>query len=401
MESINYIRASFKSSNGWLYIMIFFVWSYPLLGLANALFLRVPGLQMIAPSIQNILLIFSIVLSAKAFIGKLKFFDAFFYFSTCFVYILQYVLFPQNEKYLYNDNFRVLITVVPFYFFGVILDHTKLKKLLFVGSCAMILFRIYHDVFFVNDFIGNLDGGGHESAMWQSYTTLPYVLYVWWYMLGRVNLLAIFFSMLGLFLIISYGNRGSLVCLISFISLYLLFFIQYKRRWLAYCLIFIISSVILYFSTEIILALNSWVEVLGMSTRLFDKFLDSDFLYTDDRDVLIDRLKPHMDNMGFWGFGIDGAFPIIGIYPHKIHYDLWVSFGYCIGTLIMLVLIYLPIKVFLSTNNKETKQLLLLFVILGIEPLFFSFSYIIWPYFFLFIGFCVGRIRKTELNPIV
>lgn len=401
MQTIKCINAALKSSEGWLYILILFSWVYPLLGLVNAVFLRVPGLDLIGPYMQITLYVCTIIFSTRAFVEKLKVSDVIFYFSICVIYLLQYILFPQNTKYLDDDALRFIFSVVPFYFIGLVLDHTKIIKMLFIASCIMILYRTYHDVFFVQDYIGTLGDGEHTSAMWQSYSTLPYVLYVWWYMFRKLNIWGIAFSVVGLILIVSYGNRGSLVCLISFVALYLLFFKHYRRKSLAYLIIVVISCLFVYFSNEIILTIGSLAENLGMSTRIIERFLNSDFLKTSDRDDLIDQLLPYMKDMGFFGYGINGYYPLIGTYPHKIHFDLWVSFGYFVGTLIMFVLAYMPYKVYKKAKDGDTIQLLLLFLILGIEPLFFSFSFISWPYFFLFIGFCVGRIRNVRLKLLL
>lgn len=400
MEITKKIKAATRTSEGWLYIMIIFAWAYPLLGLANAVMFRIPGVGQFGAYAQDTLLWISILLSLNALNKRIGISEYIFYFSIIFLILIQGIAFPQNDKYLSKDIYRILVTCAPLFYVGYVCDVNKLVRPLFYASCATIIFRFYHDVFFVSDFIGDLDGGGHDTAMWQAYTTLPYVLYVWWYTFRRFNLVSVLLAVLGFFLIISYGNRGSLVCLVSFVSLYLLFFKEYKRKWLVYSLIAIVSYLLIAFSSEIILSINLVVEEFGMSTRIFEKLMDSDLLNTDDRDVLIDQLREPMNQMGFWGYGLNGAYAFIGIYPHKIHYDLWISFGYTIGTAIMFALAYIVIRAFQKSNSDEARQLLLLFLILGIEPLFFSFSFTIWPYFFMYIGYCVGRIKNVELKTL-
>lgn len=400
MEITKKIKAVTLSSEGWLYIMILFAWAYPLLGIANAVMFKIPGVGQLGAYAQDTLLWISIILSLRAMFLRLKVGEYLFYGGICVLLLIEGTVYPENAKYIDEDIHIILVTCVPLFYIGFLWDAEKLMKPIFYFSCAMIVYRFYHDIFYVDDFIGTLDGGGHQAAMWQAYTTLPYVLYVWWYSLRKINIVPSFFSVLGLFLIISYGNRGSLVSLTTFVTMFLLFFKRYKRKWLAYSLIVIIASLIIWFSTEIVLAINFFVEDLGMSTRVLDKLLDSDLLNSDDRDILIDQLRQPMSNMGFFGYGLYGSFPIIGIYPHKIHYDLWISFGYAIGTAIMIALAYIGIRAFLKSKSDIEKQLLLLFLILGIEPLLFSFSFTIWPYFFMYIGYCVGRIKNVELKTL-
>ena len=400
MGLIRYLKSLFASEDCWLYIMIIVAWAYPLFGLVNALFLRMPIVNTVGPYMQNTILVCSILLAVKSIKRLIHISDVLFYISFCFLYLLQYIIYPQNEIYLDNDAYTALFTVAPYFFLGLFFDTKNIKKLIFIFSCAMILFRTYHDVFYVKDFIGHLGGGGESSAMWQAYTTLPYVMCVWWYMFKKISVPAILFSIIGFVLLTTYGNRGSLFCLGTFVTLYLLFFIQYRHRWLVYTLILISAFIFFIFSMEIIIGLSIFVDNLGMSTRIFDKFFGDSLINVDTRNDLINQLQPYLNNMPFGGYGINGVFRLIGIYPHKLHYDLWASYGYFIGTAIMLLLIRLFIKAYRCVkSDSDRKQMLLMITILGLEPLLFSFSYLIWPYFFMYIGYCVGRIRHIELKP--
>ena len=140
--------------------------------------------------------------------------------------------------------------------------------------------------------------------------------------------------------------------------------------------------------------MSNLVSNLGLSTRLFDLSLGDNFLYTDDRDYLINTLLNQLDSGTEYSYGLFGAYRCIGIYPHRIYVELWFSFGYIMGTIIFCLLLFVFIRSFISARNDSEKMGFLLLLCIGFIPLFFSGSFITHGMLFYFIGYCITLTKR-------
>lgn len=393
MKNLTGIHLS-SNKDLWLYVLICFVWGSQLLKIFNAIALRLPGISLIGGSINTILLVIALLLSLPAFLKKLDYGDFIFYISCLSIYVLNYLIFPENTNYLDQDFSVFFINVLPFFFIGKIMDITKLDRLLFIISALSLVIYGYHDVFFESDYIDQFN----DDALWISYSRLPYSLYILWYTFRHPKIVTIILSAFSIILSLSYGSRGPIVCVVTFISCYSILFNKYKKRILAYSLIAIVTVLFILYSEIIITSLSLLMERIGMSTRIMDHILNEEFLVSHGRETIDLRMDEALKDGGILGYGINGSYNLIGIYPHKLHIDMWISFGYFLGSLILATLAYFIFSGYKSSNSDLEKGFLVLLTVVGIETLMFSFSYLIWPYFFMLIGYCVGRRKKITLE---
>lgn len=395
-SKIGHLFKYMKSSEGWLYILIVLLWGQPLLGLFNAVALRLPIIGAIGAYMQTIVLLVAIMLSFPALIKRLRFIDVIFYLSCVGVYLIQYIAYPWSIDLLDEYFVRVIFNTIPFYFLGCVLDIKKIDKVLFITSILVIIYR-YFD-FIYGDYLSTLLED-RDSLMWVSYNTIIHVLYVIWYCFRRFSLVALIFSSLGVFLVMSYGSRGPFVLTLLFIALCLLFFVNKRYRVFAY--IGVVALVVLVVSNfnPIMIGLESIMSESGLSTRVINQITDEALLDSSTRDDLLLHLQQPMEQMGVFGLGLFGSYKYVGIYSHRIYVDFWISFGYIVGSMLMLLMLRMFLRVFIKCDKIEQGMFMILIVV-GVGTLFFSLSYMIWPFFFLLIGYCMGRLRDTQLSVI-
>ena len=157
--------------------------------------------------------------------------------------------------------------------------------------------------------------------------------------------------------------------------------------------------VLLFFNFQQIIApIASVAESFGFSTHLTDALAQGSVFEDENRELLY---------AGFWtliwqeplGYGIMGDRFISydtgifwkPIYPHNIFLELMVNFGYVIGIVLSVTLVYYIFKyVFFSKNTKYTMTLLVL-TTTSIIKLLFASSFWIDQMFFMLLGALIAR----------
>lgn len=393
------IRKYIFSNEGLLYILIAFVWANPIVKIFNAVFLRIPILSEYGPYADIIVTTAIALLSFSAIIKHLRLQDLLIWLLLIFVYLLQFIrpgLSDIVNEQLTENAYLVLFWTIPMYFVGCILDINKVHKLLFWASVICICYFLYHNLFYERALDGSLEGYKQHT----SYDLLPHTVYCIYYCFTHRSKIGVLCALLALFLHISLGARGPLVCIFSFFAIYVAFFLKMIHKKLviaiiAVCAILIVSNIEL-----IALALSHIISDLGMSTRVIDKILFEEFADHDSRNDIINVLMDKMQTAGLFGYGLFGSWQYVGIYAHRIYVDFWFSFGYVLGTLIMIVLCYYYYKGLRCCQTLDETSFWLVLAIISILHLMFSQFFLTNVHFWMFLGYCVGRIRRTELNSI-
>lgn len=390
---------SIKYSDFWIYILIACVWGVELLKLSNAVALRIPGLDRIGENMYLIITYFVAFFALPGLLRKLKSFDIIFVIGIFMIYILQYFFYPENTKLLDDFFFEIIIVTVPAYFVGCALDIKKVDKMLFVISLLCLALFLFQDFFYGK----NTDNAMEvwESKQYKSYALLPYAIYSLWYTCRNFNIIGFISVFIGLLLIFSYGSRGPLVCYLAFFIGYFFVIRRFKHRIIVTAVIFFLSVLMIFFSETLMRYLVLILEELGMSTRLVDFFLNGNFGYSDDRQFLIDRLISILNNeQSIMGYGILGSWRYIGVYSHRLYIDFWFSFGYIIGSVLLLVLAVVLFIGYKSSKSEQEKGFWLLLFCVSVIHLMFSQFFLTNVHFFLFLGYCMNRMRYSKQNYI-
>ena len=199
-------------------------------------------------------------------------------------------------------------------------------------------------------------------------------------------------------LLLSLGTRGPILCLIVFIITYVMFFTHMRYKNIIRIIVVSMALVAFSFLEQIALFFQSLMIQYGMSTRIFDKFLAEDIGASSGRDYIQMKLYHELccDTNGL-GFGLLGSYKYVGTYPHNMFLEFFFSFGWVIGTILLILLFVLIIRSFIACRNSRNHVvLLLLFVCGSIIKLQLTGTFLDDALFFMLIGYCINILRNKK-----
>lgn len=327
-----------------------------------------------------------IILSIPVLIRRLCFIDYIFYIFCVAYFISGYIFYPENETYLNENIFTCIFCVFPYYFIGRIIDIDKSFNIMLQLSALCILLDLFYYLIYAPQ---NRAGGAMSyDNMWGAYMALPHVTLMLWAMLEKFRLWKILMFFLGILFILSCGTRGPFVCMGFFGIIFFLFYMKFNGA--VYVKSAIILSVLLVVSTlnTTLFHITKLFARLGLSTRILEKIVTGELGDDSHRSVLRYKLYGVLDSGDyFWGLGPFGTMNYGIIYPHILHLDLFCTFGYFAGSIILILLI-LFIAYALWISKGRSRIFIIFLFSLSIIKLMFSNSFILDPYFYFLLGAC-------------
>lgn len=354
----------------------------------------VPGLGGLGETSIAIIIIFLAIVSWRELSKRIKLNDIFFCLGVIIIYFISYALHPENQSYMderYTRQF--ILTVVPYYLVGVLVNMDKCKKYFLYVSYLSILTQFIY--IFVMD-KGGVRGNDADNMIVYAYNILPHVTYVAYWMIEKRTFSSVLFFLLGFLLQISMANRGSIVCLISFILIYIVAVRFTKQKVSTKIAISVVGVLVIVFFEPIALALYALMSSLNLNTRVLDFVFSENFITSEGRDMITETIWGTFKNDMFKTHGIGGENQLGIIYAHNIMLEWWFSFGIIMGSFLMIALICLLVKAFWKATSVALAFLLLLLTS-GFECLFMSGTYLMTPLFFMLIGYSVNCIRNANL----
>lgn len=381
-------------------IIYMIAWGTMLLGYWRGINNHIPILRNFTDELEWMIILIPLFFSLPSFAGKLRAFDYLFVSGCLLFYLLNFVLYPQNDDFLYNRLFNFAVITLPVYFVGATIDIRNLYGVFFTISCIAILFCAFYNLFYVGSSSYSGDADVSEYNMDLAYNLLPHVLFVSWVSLREMDVWKLLIMLLGLFLLLSLGTRGPVVCAISFITVYLLFFKRTRYQKSFRIAVVMIAVLLLSFLRPFMLFMQFLLQQLGLSTRIFDKYFDDTLEDSSGRDfireTLIDELS--IDN-GVFGHGILGSYNYVNTYAHNIVLDFLFSFGLIIGPILLICLALLLFKAFRKMRGNEDEQVfLILLIVASIVKLLFSGTFVDDMLFFFLIGYSIQHCRTKTFT---
>ncbi|MBE6336799.1 MAG: O-antigen ligase family protein [Lentimicrobiaceae bacterium] len=285
--------------------------------------------------------------------------------------------------------YKIIFHVLPYFFVGRLLNYDRINKIAIIfGYISIIIFLFIRFVLHTNDDF-NYVGGDMGGA----YLILPSIILITLNAYETKKIIHISVAICGIIFLFMLGNRGSILYEITFIVLILLKNIKntnaISKIFIVMLLVFLISQF-----DVIISRFEHIIEQYGFSTRIVD-FLSDDNI-TDDSGRLylwnniFDSLK-----YNFWGLGITGDRVLLnGMYAHNVFIEILSSFGFFIGTIINVLLIYVLIKAYRCVRNTNESNFYIAMICFGLLPLLTSMSFIEYHYFFILVGYSIGIIKR-------
>lgn len=390
------------TSSFWWFVLLLLIWGYhPFLDYVYAVFYKLPVLNFFAPYIIPLIFVVVIFLSVNYWGRHLDDRSIAIFLLLELVAIVYLALFPSNDQYyLEGKAVGFIFFTIPYFLIGYNLNIFTYEKYFYWISIVSVLLQSAYLLLYGgrSEFA---DGGevAREDMLF-SYQLLPHVLMIIWQTLKKPKYWNIALSLLGVFLHLSLGTRGPIVCMAVFIVFYL-FFVKIKTSKAIGIIVALISATIVAYMRPIVFMLNMLILKVGLSTRIFD-FMENDAI--DDqtgRDVIRNRLLRAMDDAPAFGYGLAGDRRLSnGEYAHNLILELIVSFGWIVGIALLMVIVLIVGKAFFYTRNEIEKGFILLLACLGIVKLMMSGSFLDEIYFFFLLGFSSRVICHRYPTPI-
>lgn len=309
------------------------------------------------------------------------------YAVICLIFVLEFTFIQENSAVLEPLAIPFLFLVVPYVFLGAAFDINKLEREIYLISFVSVLVQAFFYLIFLRNLYSGNNLAGDQIV--PAYQTLPHVLVILWQMLKKANVYNISAFVLGMFILLSLGNRGSILSVVFFMVVYLLFIGQKAIKSQYKFLLVALFALFIAFFNPIMDFVARQTESLGMSMSFFNKLAD-DITDSNGRDVLYGLVWENIKTGPLFGYGLGGDRNLVGIYSHNFILELMVSFGSVLGAIISLCLVWYIAKTFFITKDSSQRAFLLVLLGPSMIKLFFSSSFLTEPYMFLLIGYCMS-----------
>lgn len=310
------------------------------------------------------------------------------------------ILHPSNTIYVKENLLQFFVYCLPFMWLGYyfIRHSIYLDLLLPIGRIKLVLALIvqYLILFFPSRDMFN---GDYQTA---AYSIIVGLVCTYYLALRDKKDIDKFLSVLGTLTLLIVGSRGIFVSVIFFWLIYFLSQAKKKTK-----IILIVSTALLFscFSMQQIFSpIAAISQSFGFSTHLTDAISNGEVFEDGNRELLY---------VGFWmlifrypfGYGIMGDRYISystglfwkPIYPHNIFLELMVDFGFIIGAILGLVLVYYIFKVLLFCKNPKYTMTILVLTCASFIKLLFASSFWIDQMYFMLVGALIA-IKYIDLH---
>ncbi len=385
----------------WYSMLICFVWAEDVLAeYVRAVLMRLPvvGINN-GYVVMTAIYVFAILLALPNLWRYMNQPAVLFPFIFLLIYMVTYLVFPDNASYLDQQLATFLFTVLPLFLIGLAWDSERTANILYYTSLVTVVCMMVYSLF-LGDAMGT-EQSQYGGSMDRAYKLLPHLCLVGYRAFVKTNPLNVVVTVLGTFLMLSLGTRGALVCFLVFLVMIMLFFGRTKRR---VAIISVSAVAVMILSMEqiqlvVLVALEQLLAQLGMSVRIVNMYREGAFFESAGRDSIRESLFEAMSGQGFWGHGLFGDRVIAGQYAHNLVLELIVEFGVILGIILTILIAYVIIRKYRAYTRKDQKAFLLLLVCSAILHLMLSGSYLNEPLFFLLLGVCLSR-KNEGLSSI-
>lgn len=384
-----YIHFFHKSSNQ----MMVLLWAFYLINYLRGFLLHIPIVSGFTDAIVVIFICLPIVFSMPFIIRQPVVYKCLFiYFVFCTLYILNEIVYPENLQILDKNLSRCIFTSFPFIMYGCLIDIRKYFNAFYLTSIVCIALDAFYYLIFNSNGV-EVSGVEGDHNMVAAYSLLPHVLLCIVAVFRKFNLWKLGIAIIGGIMLLSYGTRGPIACLMIFIAAYLILLRRTRVKELI--ALGIVSILIFVFLDQIITSLLYVIgDLMGMSTRVLDRFINNDIAQDEARDWITTPLMTELKNGNrLFGYGLLGSYNFVGGYPHNFFVEVLFSFGYFVGGLLVTLLSYYIFKAF-KNSSFEDRAFFLVLLCSGFMHLMFSGSFVYDADFYIFIGYIVRLLVK-------
>lgn len=400
-------KARYGLSHNMTYLaLIAIIWSQSMFSQYRGFLTHFPFVgDIIAPFIISVVILLLMIATYRQTRKNYAPVDLMFFILAIGIFLLNYLVFPVNEKVLNDYASPYLLGTLPFFFAGVVFDvDERTEKTIYWTSVFDLLVLAAYFLLYVQDTSYSGETEIMEDMMGPAYAALPFILIIIRKLFTKFDILSLILSIFGFLFLLSFGTRGPVACLLVFVLVYLLLLKKYKRPILMMSIIALVGLLIFIYIDAILEFLFPIMLKLGMGTRIIEYAQAVVLLGGQDAaDTSIlerqDMMNAAFGNFTFFGHGI-GSFSRVAHseyhYSHNIVIDFLIEYGSLFGSLLLLGVIALFYKSWKASENEAEKSFVLLLFCTGFVSLLFSLTYLIKPEFFFALGYCMHYIRKKK-----
>lgn len=400
-NNIKNIRRCFCDRYFMLSLLICTAWASKLLFYIQSIINHIPVLCNYSGELVIFFVVLIVLLSLPALLSRFTIADYSFYLGCLLIYGLNFLFYPENYDPLCENAFTCLFWVFPCYFIGRIIEPEAffIVFVWFAGIC--IVMDLFYFTIYVQSAKSLKDAKEILSYdnMFAAYQLLPHVLIMAWATMRKFNLFTLILTLIGILLLLSFGSRGPLACAGLFFMIYFFFFMKFRFSEYVKICVMGVGILLFFYQKQIALFLKTIFDDMSLSTRIVDRILGGGLAHDTGRSWLTDKLYNILENNdSFFGCGLFGSQRYGIIYSHSFVCDLHVTFGYYIGTLILIALVLIFVAGIWTCRSKMDMAFILLLFCTSVAKLFLSSTFLFEPLFFMLIGFCIANIARYEKN---
>lgn len=203
-------------------------------------------------------------------------------------------------------------------------------------------------------FTGSIvDEYGYFSYMGFGYGVALYVCVIMQKAFEERRIKDVAITVLLSFLIIISGNRGSYLQLaICFLILFIRY-LDMKRKIIWVCVITFALLFLLVCFEPLISTISVMLQRYGIQNTLMKRLVSQELFLDSGRSQATGRMWDMILNRPFLGYGVGIDRTMLGIYPHNFVIELWLNFGFILGSLLVLWILA-PIRVYITNKGATT-----------------------------------------------
>ncbi len=307
-------------------------------------------------------------------------------------------IYPENAKFITKPSqfWNTIFPCLRWFIVGlVVIPDKAMMELLGKVSCLSVLAEV---AFLFLYMIPN--GLIVSDDMNRAYQLLPNILLVFNYAFNSKKIIPWLISVGGLIYLLSLGTRGPFLILLIFVVIKLLQAgtVSSGKRGLLVLGVAIFGGLLsnqkLY--TSFLESISRWLNQMGVSARIIDSMIEGTLISnTTGRDDLYDLALQKISERPILGYGVYGEWPWIQWNIHNMYLEILIHFGVVLGSALLIWAILLVARSYFQNQNRDAKDLILIFICFVFVRGFFGGSYLTFSTFFL-IALCTKELRRIR-----
>ena len=307
------------------------------------------------------------------------------------LFAIQYIIYPQNGRYLADVLVMVFFVCIPSFFYAscisnlAILKRSMLQASYVVFSVGLLLA--------IRASIGLQGILGAYSMPLAYYMLLPSLMFID-ALFDRRSVGLLLVTLSSLLIIAIFGARGPLFSVAVYIVFRFLHADALKKRTgpiIALTTTALVFTIFTYFE-HIVKNMISWIALANMRSRTLELLIAQD-LHLSGRELIFAQVWRGIASNPVVGVGLAGDRYILGgTYAHNFALEILAHFGVIVGGLVIALILMLLIRSQLC-RNKEKRDIYTIWIALGFVHLLFSGSYLVEFQFWMFLGVLFRMVR--------